>query len=174
VEPRAGSAAATLAPSDSVSHVDPNLPQGPEQPADRPEKYPLEILWTLADAQVDRNVFPATHTNLSRPPMEKALRNEDGSMISHTSWDIIRVSAKTAIGIYLRKLEADQASKRYFRTHHTKEWNNAITFLEIARPLVGLCAGHWKAEHVISAVLTGERTSMKRAAGKKSAEEVTT
>jgi hypothetical protein len=99
--------------------------------------------------------------------MEKALRNEDGSMISHASWDVIKVSAKTAIGIYLRKLKVDQPSKKYFRVHHTKEWNNAIAFLEVARPLVGLCAGHWKAEHVLSAVITGERTSMKRAAEKK-------
>ena len=149
MEPQAGSAAATLAPSDSVSHVDPDFPGGPEQPADRPEKYPEAILWTLYDAQLDRNVFPATQANLSRPPMEKALRNEDGSIISHTSWDIIRMSAKTAVGIHLRKLNPDELSKRYFHTHHTKEWNDAITFLETARPLVGLCAGHWKAEHEI-------------------------
>jgi len=99
--------------------------------------------------------------------MEKALRNEDGSMITHASWDVIKVSAKSAIGIYLRKLKVDQPSKKYFRAHHTKEWNNAIAFLEVARPLVGLCAGHWKVEHVLSAVLTGERTSMRRAAVKK-------
>ena len=86
----------------------------------------------LANAQADCNVFPVTQTNLSRPPMEKALRNEDGSMISHASWDVIKVSAKTAIGIYLRKLKVDQPSKKYFRVHHTKEWNNAIAFLEVA------------------------------------------
>ena len=95
--------------------------------------------------------------------MEKALRNEDGSMISHASWDVIKRSAKSAIGTYLRKLDADEVTKRYFRTHHTKEWNNAIAFLEKARPLVGLCAGHWKAEHVLGIVLTAERSSMKRA-----------
>lgn len=138
------------------------MPQGAEQPADKPEHYPDSILWTLAAAQEDRNVFPATQANLSRPPMDKALRNEDGSMISHNNWEVIRNSAKTAIGIFLRKLNAEESSKKYFRTHHTKEWNQAINFLEIARPLVGMCAGHWKAEHVISTVLTGERTSMNR------------
>ena len=151
--------------------MDPDFPGGPEQPADRPEKYPQEILWTLADAQADRNVFTATQTNLSRPPMEKALRNEDGTMISHASWDVIRLSAKTAIGIHLRHLKANQSKKSYFRTNHTKEWNNAIAFLEVARPLVGMCAGHWKAEHIIGGILTGERTSTRRAAGKEAEKE---
>jgi len=99
--------------------------------------------------------------------MEKALRNEDGTPISHANWDVIKVSAKTAIGLHLRKLKVDQPSKKYFRIHHTKEWNNAIAFLEVTRPLVGLCAAHWKAEHVLNTVLTWERTSMKRAAEKK-------
>jgi len=165
VQSRAASVA-TLAPADSVSNMDLAFPQGPEQPADRPEKYTEDILWTLADAQADRFVFPGNQTNLSRPPMEKALRNEDGTMVSRISWEVIKLSAKSAIGLHLRQLEAVEVSKRYFCTHHTKEWNNAIAFLEAARPLVGLCAGHWKAEHVLSAVLTAERSSMKRA-GKK-------
>lgn len=122
----------SLAPGDSVSNVDPDFPLGPEQPADRPEKYPEEILWTLADAQTDRIVFPGNHTNVSRPPMEKALRNEDGTMISHISWEVIKLSAKSAIGTYLRKLDADVVTKKFFRTNHTKEWNNAIAFLEKA------------------------------------------
>ncbi|KAF8809870.1 hypothetical protein BYT27DRAFT_7093271, partial [Phlegmacium glaucopus] len=155
------SRATTIAPSDSVSNIDPDFPLGPEQPGDRPEKYPEEILWTLADAQADRIVFPGNNTNVSRPPMERALRNEDGSMVSHVSWEIIKVSAKSAIGTYLRKLDVDAVTKKHFRTHHTKEWNNAIAFLEKARPLVGLCAGHWKAEHVLGTVLTSERSSMK-------------
>ena len=155
--------ATTLAPSDSVSNVDPDFPLGPEQPADKPEKYPQEILWTLADAQDDRTVFPGNHTNTSRPPMEKALRNEDGSMISRISWEVIKLSAKSAIGTYLRKLNADEVTKKCFRTNHTKEWNSAIAYLEKARPLVGLCAGHWKAEHVLGTVLTSERSSTKRA-----------
>jgi len=142
------------------------FPRGPEQPADRPEKYPESILWTLADAQADHFVFPGNQTNLSRPPMDKALRNEDGSMVNRVSWEVIKSSAKSAIGTHLRKLEADEVTKKYFRTHHTKEWNDAVAYLEIARPIVGLCAGHWKAEHVLSAVLTTERSSMKRA-GKK-------
>jgi len=141
LQSRAASAT-TLAPSDSVSNVDPDFPLGPEQPADRSEKYPQEILWTLTDAQADRTVFPGNHTNVSRPPMEKALRNEDGSMISRISWEIIKLSAKSAIGTHLRKLDADVVTKRYFRTNHTQEWNNAIVYLEKARPLVGLCAGH--------------------------------
>jgi hypothetical protein len=128
-----------------------------------PKKYPKAILWTLNDARFDPDVFSATHANVSRPPMDKALRNEDGTMITRASWDVIKRSAKTAIGIYLRNLKVDESSKRYFRTYHTKEWNNTITFLETARPLVGLCAGHWKAEHVISGILTQERTSIKRA-----------
>ena len=156
------SRAPTLAPSDSVSNIDPDFPLGPEQPADRPEKYPEAILWNLTDAQKDLTVYPGNTTNTSRPPMEKALRNEDGSLVTRASWEIIKLSAKSAIGTYLRKLDAE-ATKKHFRAHHTREWNNAIAFLEKARPLVGLCAGHWKAEHVLSTVLASERSSMKRA-----------
>jgi hypothetical protein len=155
------SAVATLGPSDSVSHTPEDLPQGPEQPAERPEEYPKEILWTYADAKNDPGV--CTKTNKSRPTMEKALRHEDGSMISHTAWVLIKDTARRAIGTHLTKLNADKPSKRYLRTHHTVAWSKAIAFLEIARPLVGLCAGHWKAEHVISAMLTADRSTQNRA-----------
>ena len=158
---RATSTVATLGPSDSVSHTPEDLPQGPEQPAERPEEYPEEILWTYADAQNDP--FVCTKTNKSRPTMEKALRHEDGTMISHAAWVLIKDTARRAIGTHLTKLHAEKLSKKYFRTHHTVAWSKAIAFLEVARPLVGLCAGHWKAEHVISTMLTADRSTQTRA-----------
>jgi len=158
---RATSTVATLGPSDSVSHTPEDLPQGPEQPAERPEEYPAEILWTYEDAKNDPVV--CTKTNKSRPTMEKALRNEDGTMISHAAWVLIKDTARRAIGTHLTKLNAEKLSKKHFRTHHTVAWSKAIAFLEVARPLVGLCAGHWKAEHVISTMLTADRSTQTRA-----------
>ena len=95
--------------------------------------------------------------------MEKALRHEDGTMISHAAWVLIKDTARRAIGTHLTKLNAEKLSKKYFRTHHTVAWSKAIAFLEVARPLVGLCAGHWKAEHVISTMLTADRSTQTRA-----------
>ncbi len=149
---RATSTVATLGPSDSVSHTPEDLPQGPEQPAERPEEYPEEILWTYEDAKNDPVV--CTKTNKSRPTMEKVLRHEDGTMISHAAWVLIKDTARRAIGTHLTKLNAEKLSKKHFR---------AIAFLEVARPLVGLCAGHWKAEHVISTMLTADRSTQTRA-----------
>jgi len=113
-----------------VSHTSEDLPQGPEQPAERPEEYPEEILWTFADAQNDPGV--CTKTNKSRLTMEKALRHKDGSIISHAAWGLVKDTARRAIGTHLTKLNAEKSSKRYFRTHHTVAWSKAIAFLEIA------------------------------------------
>jgi hypothetical protein len=96
--------------------------------------------------------------------MDKALRHEDGSLISAATWQGIRMSAKSAISSYLKGLgsSTEELKKTYYCNNHRTAWNKAIQFLEAARPLVGLCANHWKAEHVLSDTLDSERISKQR------------
>lgn len=99
--------------------------------------------------------------------MDKALRTSDGDIISEAHWKAIKQSARSAIGTFLSHIKAEKPSKRYFRNHHTAAWNKAINHLEISRPIVALCAGHWKAEHVINSVLTSDRSSASRSRKRK-------
>jgi hypothetical protein len=41
----------------------------------------------------------------------------------------------------------------YYRTYYPREWMAAILKLEQEQPLLALCADHWKAEHVLGAIL---------------------
>src|ERR1700720_2663749 len=62
------------------------------QPTTRLSHYPVEVLWTLKDCKDDPDVR-TTSTNTSRPPMEWAIRHEDGTMISLGEWAAIKATA---------------------------------------------------------------------------------
>ncbi|KAH9172585.1 hypothetical protein EDB89DRAFT_1825719, partial [Lactarius sanguifluus] len=62
------------------------------QPMDRPARYPETVLWTLAHCKKDPDVNSSAG-NKSRPPMQRAIRHKDGSLISEEDWKAMRQSA---------------------------------------------------------------------------------
>lgn len=124
--------------------------------ATRPAQYPQSIIWNLEDCKLYPGIV--TETNLSRPVMEKCIRHEDGSEISSKEWNSIKASARLLVNIYLIALKspADPSAKMrtktktYYSKYFPQVWSDVVEKLEDGQPLVGLCASHWKAEHIIA------------------------
>lgn len=93
--------------------------------------------------------------------MELAIRNADGTMIGRGTYTSMKGSAQ-AIARNLLELPAPLTSdgnrrsktKNYFTSFHSQEWNDAIAQLEEKEPLLALCAGHWKASHLVGQCLS--------------------
>jgi hypothetical protein len=129
------------------------------QPATRPPEYPEEVLWSLEDCKSDPNVNVSS-TNTSRPSMEKALRHDDGTMITSSEWSAIKVSARAVKADLLslppprdQRAKDQSRTKVYFRTYFRREWDSAVAKLESYQPLLALCSSHWKADHVLGNTL---------------------
>jgi hypothetical protein len=157
----------SIAPSDSISHFAPHSENRSHsqptrtvhQPATRPSRYPVEILWTLEDCKDDPDVRTSP-TNMSRPPMEQAIRHTDGTMISLGEWAAIKATGRLVkmdlLSLPLprdRRAKGQKKTKTYFRTFYRTEWDAAIDKMESQQPLLALCAAHWKADHVLGNTL---------------------
>ena len=100
--------------------------------------------------------------------MEKCIRNEDGSPISGVQWRAIKLSARMIAQAQLLSLPSPNLSKPiartkvYYKQHHLKAWLNAIHELEERQPLLFLCEGSWKAEHVLGASLLAHASEAKQ------------
>ncbi|KAH9948378.1 hypothetical protein B0H21DRAFT_679681, partial [Amylocystis lapponica] len=139
--------------------------------SERPEKYPFEVLWNIADCQDDDDACP-TNSNPSRPPMQKAIRRTDGTLLTSAEWNHIQSSARQlTAGLLMLPLSKNVSSRRdqkikltrtHFRSYHRDKWLKAIHELERRHPVVALCSGHWKAEHILGASLLSKRSSSKR------------
>jgi hypothetical protein len=134
------------------------------QPATRPPEYPEEVLWSLEDCKADLNVNVSS-TNASRPSMEKAIRHNDGTMITSSEWSAIKVSARAVKADLLslrpprdRRAKDQSRTKVYFRTYFRHEWDSALAKLESYQPLLALCSSHWKADHVLGNTLLVKAT----------------
>jgi hypothetical protein len=129
------------------------------QPATRPSEYPVEVLWSLDDCKADPDVNVSA-TNTSRPPLERAIRHGDGTMITASEWAAIKATARMVKLDLLslppsrdRRARDRTKSKVYFRTHFRKEWDAAVARMESLQPLLALCSSHWKAEHALGNTL---------------------
>jgi hypothetical protein len=165
----------SITPSDSISHFDseghgsrsgrstphslPSIAQSVHQPATRPSQYPEEVLWSLDDCRVDPDVKMSS-SNSSRPPMERAIRHSDGTMILASEWAAIKATARMVKAELIslppsrdRRARDRTKSKVYFQTYFRKEWDAAVAKMESLQPLLALCASHWKAEHVLGNTL---------------------
>jgi hypothetical protein len=158
----------SISPSDSISHLGSgqsgrstplSMSRSVHQPATRPPQYPEEILWSLDDCKTDPDVKMSS-TNSSRPPMERAIRHDDGTMVTASEWAAIKASARMVKADLLslppsrdRRAKDRAKSKVYFRTYFRKEWDAAVARMESLQPLLALCASHWKAEHVLGNTL---------------------
>lgn len=181
------SRSASLAPSDSLSQAPSRvsslaLPSiSPfHQPASRPDDYPPEVLWCLEDCKRDHDV-KISPGNESRPPMQSAIRNADGTLISDGVWDAIKLSSRhvahSLLSIDLKGRNANRSkTKQLFKSFFNAEWNEALTQLEQMQPLLRLCAAHWKADHVLGNTLVSMTSaqSSTRTSTKRHAQEIQT
>ena len=167
-ESRTSLCSPSIAPSDSISRLGSDqsgrstplsMSQSIHQPATRPPQYPEEILWSLDDCKMDPDVKMSS-TNGSRPPMERAIRHNDGAMITASEWAAIKATARMVKADLLslppsrdRRANDRTKTKSYFRTYFRKQWDAAVARMESLQPLLALCASHWKAEHVLGNTL---------------------
>ncbi|KAH9022747.1 hypothetical protein EDB83DRAFT_2320265 [Lactarius deliciosus] len=62
-----------------------DLPLPHPRPMNRPACYPETVLWTLTHCKMDPNINSSAG-NKSQPSMQRAIRHEDGSLISEEDW----------------------------------------------------------------------------------------
>ncbi|KAF8868875.1 hypothetical protein BD779DRAFT_1682938 [Infundibulicybe gibba] len=142
------------------------------QPSIRPKGYPEQILWILKDCQKSKGL--TSQGNKWRPKMRLCVRNLDGSGISSGQWNAIRAKARMIVNRDLHTLPPSPLArpdksrkKKYYKTYYTKEWFAAVVALEKGEPIVGYCAAHWKAEHLLSRALSGHYQGARQKKGRK-------
>ena len=95
--------------------------------------------------------------------MEKCIRNADGTRIHKREWRAIMAAAGAIVDRQLRPLAPPKegqglAPRTFYRKHCARAWFSAIATLEVEQPILGLCAGHWKAEHTLGQILDNKRS----------------
>lgn len=139
----------------------PPLPLPRPRPSKRPAYYPESVLWTFADCKSDPSVGMSPG-NESRPPMARAIRHENGELLSDDEWKTIRQSTITTMHSRLDSIDTshlppsatNQSHKKTFYTRYfMKEWLAALAELEVVVPLLSLCSGDWKADKMLASVL---------------------
>ncbi|KAF7976902.1 hypothetical protein HWV62_5286 [Athelia sp. TMB] len=126
----------SLAPSDSLSQVPSRTPSSSflppisplHQSASRPLDYPFEVLWCLDDCKDDADV-KISPGNDSRPAMNTAIRNADGSLITAGVWDAIKLSSRqVAQSLLGMKFSARETSRSVTARELTRDgsWNSEL------------------------------------------------
>jgi hypothetical protein len=167
----------SLAPSDSFSQsAGPASKEVNIGGALRPESYQRSVLWNIEDCQ---HFGLVTEKNVSRPPMEKCIRNSTGETISSSEYNAIKTTARMLVNIHLVPLgtPADPAAraktktKTYYKKYFLQNYKDVLDKLEAQEPVLTLCAARWKAEHIISNCLTAIVDTEKAAKKKDAARE---
>jgi hypothetical protein len=125
----------------------------------RPSHYPPSILWNLEDTRSDPHVV-LKPKNPSRIPMASSLRHENGDVVAPSLYKAIRASGQVLVeNVLFKDLPKDityqncRRTKRFFMDNYKGTWDKVIHQYETEQPLLRLCAGHWKAEHMLGAIL---------------------
>ncbi|KAH9946555.1 hypothetical protein B0H21DRAFT_858564 [Amylocystis lapponica] len=101
--------------------------------------------------------------------MEKALCHVNGTMLLSAEYNNIRTTARQ-IRARLLNLPPPKdktfrhpppKTKTYYWTHHRGKWNEAVRDLKRNHSLLMLRSHHWKAEHVLGAVLLSGQSTVK-------------
>jgi hypothetical protein len=96
--------------------------------------------------------------------MEQCIRHPDGTLLTSSEWVSIRATGRL-VKAELLNLKSDPRNnkcartKSYFRMFHPIEWANALNKMEQQQPLLALCSGQWKADHVLGNTLLVKSTS---------------
>ncbi|TEB22202.1 hypothetical protein FA13DRAFT_1921024 [Coprinellus micaceus] len=137
----------------------------------RPADLPFEVLWNLEDCNEDDNACPGAN-NASRPPMTSALRTRTGDLITERKYSDIKADVASLCTANLHTLpDIDNSKGRKAAGPRTRIWYacwyreelmRVVDELERMHPILALCSGHWKAEHLISNHLNSSNTVTKR------------
>jgi hypothetical protein len=161
----------SLIPSSFTSSAEPRRVDDVSYSSVRPTQYPFEVLWNITDCQRDSRACPSK-SNPSRPPMHKALRHADGTMLSKNEYGRVLAAARHLSAELLqlkppkdssqKGISLQKPTRTYFRVFHHIEWMNKINELERLHPLVGLCFDHWKAEQILGSALLSKQSHRRR------------
>ena len=118
--------------------------------------FTKDILWTFADCKANMTVG-MSKDNASRPNMQLAMQNENGTILRQGVYELIRSSAQMITTSILVPLLPHNIPKhfclvQFFHINHLQAWTNAILQLEKQHPLIALCAEHWKAKHILQSI----------------------
>ena len=164
----------SLGPSDSISQDPVKEVNSGGSGALRPESCQRSVLWNIEDCQ---HYGLVTEKNMSRPPMEKCIRNSQGEVISAFEYNAIKTTARMLVNIHLVPLgrPADPAArtktktKTYYKKYFLQNFRDVLDKIEAQEPLLTLCSARWKAEHIISncltAIVDAEKAAKKKTAG---------
>jgi hypothetical protein len=160
----------SVGPSDSISQQPSRsnttfgilLPPAEDtaQLRERPKEYPFEVLWFKRDCLQDTDACPSV-ANSSRPPMKKAIRDEQGKMVSDEYYDSILKSATLYVNelvlLVHTKAPAQAPRKTYIEKHFPSQWRGMIRRFEAEHPPLALCGSHWKADQLLSEMLRARK-----------------
>ncbi|TEB19114.1 hypothetical protein FA13DRAFT_1719134 [Coprinellus micaceus] len=154
-----------------ASLPDPHRPFVKVRSSQRPADLPFEVLWNLEDCNEDDNACPGAN-NASRPPMTSALRTRTGDLITERKYSDIKADVASLCTANLHTLpDIDNSKGRKATGPRTRIWYacwyreelmRVVDELERMHPILALCSGHWKAEHLISNHLNSSNTVTKR------------
>ena len=169
------SRASSLGPSDSASQRSrldyfalekavADLLTRVEAPSVRPRYLPSTVLWYFEDCAHDMTCGEiVTPANPNRPKMSRAIRRDDGSVVSYKEYTDIRKTADIVVLQFLEHVNGPDAPMHPGRVRTLTatvakslfhaQFRQAILNLEAEEPLLRLCARHWKAETLISQAL---------------------
>ena len=111
--------------------------------------------------------------------MEKCIRYADGRQVTASDYTAVKRHARHLICTLLNpknlrtpndpKAKTMAKSKLYYKEFHYDVYSKAIAKLEESFPILALCSGSWKADHVLTASLTtsvaGEKTKLRQSFG---------
>ncbi|KAJ3533809.1 hypothetical protein NMY22_g7185 [Coprinellus aureogranulatus] len=139
--------------------------------SERPNKPPVEVLWNLEDCDDDDHARPNPN-NQSRPSMALARRTEAGKMITDEKFKTIKSDVAAVCSANLQSLPdidkskgpkaAGPRTRLWYALWYRQELANVIAELERMHPILALCGGHWKVEHLMSNFLNSGNVPTKR------------
>ncbi|KAF6748071.1 hypothetical protein DFP72DRAFT_1074738 [Ephemerocybe angulata] len=176
--PQSHSRSASLAPSNSISNTtNPDYPVAGHslkrtRPVAFPKDLPQEVLWNLSDCQGDRDCG-TNGNNASQPAMRFALRERDGTLVHEDKYAEIKGDVVALCQSNLATLKEPKTARRsgkpasrtmtWYKSHDREIWEELMAELEKRHDVLQLCAGSWKAEHMISSHLNAASSTAKRA-----------
>jgi hypothetical protein len=98
--------------------------------------------------------------------MRQVIRHDDGRLITTAEWATIRNSAVMIAFTHFGRLSTNHLplstpitprKKMFFKCFFLNEWLQAVRALELAAPLLSLCARVWKGDRMLGCVLQDKK-----------------
>lgn len=143
------------------------------QPGQRPDDFPVEVLWEKDDCKKDTQGAKPQRNNANRPRMKYAIRDRDGTLISDSYFKTIQKSVSKQVAKLLQDeqergdsrggaIAPKKITKTHFESLRPKQWMHAIAVLEEEHPILMYAAVHWKAEQLLGNKLASKRNQLRK------------